>query len=134
MESSTTVSSYKNQRKELSSPGAMNFLGCDFHTVHGAFKAGVESTGRNLKKVMKGFVQILEDSTTWREDFVCVTGSNKISLEFYESGIDYWTFYQLRQAQTSTRQAQDLDSEKIILNMKCYFLWRTCIYETCVDV
>ena len=112
----------------------MNFLGCDFHPVHGAFKAGVESTGRNLKKVMKGFVQILEDSTTWREDFVCVTGSNKISLEFYESGIDYWTFYQLRQAQTSTRQAQDLDSEKIILNMKCYFLWRTCIYETCVDV
>lgn len=58
----------------------MDFLGCDFHSVHGAFKADVESTDK--------FKTSHKDSKTWREGSVGVIRSNKISLEFCDTGID----------------------------------------------
>ena len=35
----------KDQRKELSSPGLIDFGSCNLHTVVGAFKIGDESNG-----------------------------------------------------------------------------------------
>ena len=52
----------KDQRKELSSPGLTDFESCNLHTIHGAFKVGVESTAWNLKKVMKACFQLLKEA------------------------------------------------------------------------
>ena len=50
-----------DQRNELSFQGAINIESCNLHTTHGAFQTEIESTGWNLKLIMKGCFQVLED-------------------------------------------------------------------------
>ena len=52
----------KDQKKELSSPGLTDFESCNLHTIHGAFKVGVESTAWNLKKSHEGLFPASERS------------------------------------------------------------------------
>ena len=50
--------------------------------VYGAFKTEAELTGWNIKSLMKGVFQLLKDSPARREDFITVTGSPKLPLQF----------------------------------------------------
>ena len=48
---------------------------------------GVDSTGWNIKSLMKGAFQLLKDSPARREDFITVTGSPKLPLyNFFQQG------------------------------------------------
>ena len=48
---------------------------CSLHTVHNSFRTGVEATGWNVKKVLKGAFHILHNSPAHGEDYESQTGS-----------------------------------------------------------
>ena len=57
---------------------------CGLHTIHGAFKAGVQSTNWMLKEVLISAYHILHDSPAQRDDYQTVTESS-IPLKFWQS-------------------------------------------------
>ena len=59
------------EREEL--PKMINIGSCNLHIVHGAFKSGFESTGWEMKKVLKGCYQILHDGPARRADYLTIT-------------------------------------------------------------
>ena len=52
----------KDSRDELGHSKLIDFGTCNLHTVHGAFKAGSEEGGWNMKKLLKFCRKILKDS------------------------------------------------------------------------
>ena len=52
------------------------------HTIHGAFKTGVESTDWEIKKTFKGCFTLLHDSSARRSDYTSNTGSTIFPLSF----------------------------------------------------
>ena len=59
---------------------------CGLHTIHNALKTGAESTGRGIKKLLKGAYQIFHDSPARREDFLTVTNTNQFPQSFCATG------------------------------------------------
>ena len=51
----------KDQRNELHFRDTINTESCNLYTAHEAFQTEIESTGWNLKQIMKGCFQVLED-------------------------------------------------------------------------
>ena len=72
----------KDQRKELSSPGLVDFGNCNLHTGLEAFQIGVEPNGWNLKQVIKGCIQFQKELPAWCEDSIIVTRLNNFPLDF----------------------------------------------------
>ena len=70
----------KREEDELST--LMNIGSCGFHVIHGAFKAGVETTNWNIKKTLRGVFYILRDFPARREDYESVTGYSKYPLNY----------------------------------------------------
>ena len=59
---------------------------CGLHTIHGTFKAGVQSTDWMLKEVSNSaYYHILNDSLARRDDYQTITGSSVFPLNFYST-------------------------------------------------
>ena len=52
------------------------------HIIHGAFKIEAESSGWNMKAILKGAFTILHDTPVRREDYISITGEERFSLFF----------------------------------------------------
>ena len=63
----------KDSRDELGHSKLIDCDTCNLHTVHGAFKAGSEESGWNMKKLLKSCPKILKDSPARRDDFISIT-------------------------------------------------------------
>ena len=50
--------------------------------VHGAFKSVPEASGWDLKKLLKPCFQLLKDTQARRDDFISITESTKLPLQF----------------------------------------------------
>ena len=72
----------QKDRKANEQPELINIGSCGLHTLHGAFKRGVESTGWNLKQTLHGSYQILHASPARRGDHQTVTGSDVYPRNF----------------------------------------------------
>ena len=55
---------------------------CSLHIIHGAFKAGAETSGWNMKAILEGVSTILRDTPTRREDYISIIGEERFSLFF----------------------------------------------------
>ena len=55
---------------------------CSLHTVHNSFRTGVEATGWNVKKVLKGAFHVLHHSPARRKDYESQTGSTTYPFKF----------------------------------------------------
>ena len=55
---------------------------CSLHTIHGAFKMGVESSEWAIKKTFKGFFTLLYNSPARRSDYTSITGSTVFPFSF----------------------------------------------------
>ena len=55
---------------------------CSLHAVHNSFRTGVETTGWNIKKVLKDAFHVLRNSPARREDFESQTGSTTYTFKF----------------------------------------------------
>ena len=53
---------------------------CSLYIIHGAFKTGAESSGWNMKVILKGAFTILHDTPARREDNISVTGEERFPL------------------------------------------------------
>ena len=65
----------QDDKVENEQPALIDIGSCGFHTVHGAFKCGAQSTGWKLKVILSGSYQILHDSPAKRDDYQSVTNS-----------------------------------------------------------
>ena len=72
----------KDSRDELGHSKLIGFGTCNLHNVHGAFKAGSEESGWNMKKLPKFCHKILKDYPARRDDFISITGCTKYPLPF----------------------------------------------------
>ena len=72
----------KDSRDELGHSKLIDCDTCNLHTVHGAFKAGSEESGWNMKKLLKSCHKILKDSPARCDDFISITGYTKYPLPF----------------------------------------------------
>ena len=52
----------QSNREELELPKLIDIGSCSLRIIHGAFKTGVESTDREIKKTFKGCFTLLHDS------------------------------------------------------------------------
>ena len=52
------------QKREETEDALVGIATCGLHTIHGAFKYGVEKSDWNLKKIIKGWYILLHDSPT----------------------------------------------------------------------
>ena len=72
-----------NEERTLNEFHCLIFIGsCGLHTIHTAFRSGVEATEWSIKKILTGSYYVLHDSPARREDYQEVTGSNKFPLNF----------------------------------------------------
>ena len=55
---------------------------CSLHIIHNAFKIGAESSGWNMKAILKGVFSILHDTLARREDYISITGKERFPLLF----------------------------------------------------
>ena len=55
---------------------------CNLHTVHGALETGVEKSGWDLKKLLKGAFLIFHLTAARRDDYYKLTGSTMYPLQF----------------------------------------------------
>ena len=55
---------------------------CSLHTMHNSFRTGVEATGWNVKKVLKGDFHLLHNSPACPEDYESQTGSTTYPFKF----------------------------------------------------
>ena len=55
---------------------------CSLHTMHNSFRTGVEATGWNVKKVLKGDFHLLHNSPACPEDYESQTGSTNYPFKF----------------------------------------------------
>ena len=72
----------QSNHKELELPKRIDIGSCPLHTIHGAFKTGVESTDWEIKKPFKGCFTLLHDSPARRSDYTSITGSTVFLLSF----------------------------------------------------
>ena len=72
----------KDSRDELGHSKLIDCDTCNLHTVHGAFKAGSEESGWNMKKLLKSCHKILKDSPVRRDNFISITVCTKYPLPF----------------------------------------------------
>ena len=63
-------------------PQLVDINSCELHTIHGGFKAGVQSTDWMLKEVLNSAYHILRHSPALRNDCQAVTGSSVFPLNF----------------------------------------------------
>ena len=66
--------------EELKLPKLIDIRSCSLHTIHGAFKTGVESTDWEIKKTFNGCFTLLHDSPARRSDYTSITGSTVFQL------------------------------------------------------
>ena len=64
----------ESNREELELPKFIDIGSCSLHTIHGAFKTGVESTDWEIKKTFKGYFTLLHNSPARRSDYTSITG------------------------------------------------------------
>ena len=69
------VNKISKEREDAGLSKLINVGSCNLHVVHGALKSATEATGWNLKSIMKSSFQVLKDSPTRREDYICITES-----------------------------------------------------------
>ena len=74
----------QDHREVREQPLLVDIGSCGLHTIHGAFKAGVQSTNWMLKEVLISAYHILHDSPAQRDDYQTVTESS-IPLKFWQS-------------------------------------------------
>ena len=55
---------------------------CSLHIIPSAFKTGAESSGWNMKAILKGMFTILHDTPVRGEDYISITGVERFSLFF----------------------------------------------------
>ena len=72
----------KKFKEESDLPKLIDIGSCNLHVVYGAFKTGAESTSWNIKSFKKCAFQLPKDYLTRREDFITITGSPKLPLQF----------------------------------------------------
>ena len=72
----------KEQRNEFGSPGLINFVSCNLHIIHSAFKSGTEASRWNLKKLLKSCFHLLKDTPARRDDFISITETTKFPQQF----------------------------------------------------
>ena len=72
----------QSNRKELKLLRLIDIGSCSLHTIHGAFKTGVESTDLEIKKAFKGCSTLLHDSPDRGSDYTSITGSTVSPLSF----------------------------------------------------
>ena len=72
----------KDSRDELGHSKLITFGTCNLHTVYGAFKAGSEESGWNMKELLKSCHKILKDSPARLDDFISITECTKYPLPF----------------------------------------------------
>ena len=72
----------QSNHKELELPKRIDIGSCPLHTIHGAFKTGVESTDWEIKKPFKGCFTLLHDSPARRSDYTSIAGSTVFLLSF----------------------------------------------------
>jgi len=72
----------KERRHEIGQSKLIDFGSCNLHVVHGAFKAGSETSGWEMKKLLKACHRLFSDSPARRDDFISVTGCTKFPLSF----------------------------------------------------
>ena len=70
-------------RKGADQHQLINIGGCGLHTIHGAFKAGVENAKWNIKQTLKGAFQVFHDSPARGDDFKSLTGTKFYPLFFW---------------------------------------------------
>ena len=78
LEVSTKSSDHREVREQ---PLLVDIGSCGLHTIHGAFKAGVQSTNWMLKEVLISAYHILHDSPAQRDDYQTVAESS-VLLKF----------------------------------------------------
>ena len=71
-----------NSREANEQPLLLDIGSCGLHIIHGAFKAGMQSTDWMLKEVLNSEYHILHDSPAQRDDYQTVTGSSVFPLNF----------------------------------------------------
>ena len=59
----------QDHREVREQPLLVDIGSCGLHTIHGAFKAGVQSTNWMLKEVLISAYHILHDSPAQRDDY-----------------------------------------------------------------
>ena len=67
----------ENEQHELIDIGS-----CGLHKIHNAFKTGAESTGCEMKKILKGAYQTFHDLPARQEHFLTVTNTNQFPQSF----------------------------------------------------
>lgn len=72
----------QNERRNDEQHELINIGSCGLHTIHGAFKGGVESSGWNMKQTLHGAYQILHASPARRDDYQTITGSDIFPFNF----------------------------------------------------
>ena len=74
----------QDHREVREQPLLVDIGSCGLHTIHGAFKAGVQSTNWMLKEVLISAYHILHDSPAQRDDYQTVAESS-VLLKFWQS-------------------------------------------------
>ena len=66
--------------KEENSHCLIDIGTCSLHTVHNSFQTGIEATGWNVKKVLKGAFHALHTSPASHEDYESQTQFTPLSF------------------------------------------------------
>ena len=72
----------QDHREANEQPLLVDIGSCELRTIHGVFKAGVQSTYWMLKEVLNSASHIIHDSPAWRDDYQIFTGSPVFPLNF----------------------------------------------------
>ena len=76
------LSEMKKLRIEDELSSLIDIGSCNLYVIHGAFKTSSESSGWNLRKILKGAFALLHDTPARRDDYFNLTGSSEYPLQF----------------------------------------------------
>jgi len=72
----------QQERAKEERPEIVNIGSCGLHIVHGAFKTGIQTSERNIVKILKAIWQIFHDSLARRETYIRICESDEFSLRY----------------------------------------------------
>ena len=72
----------QKDRVEKEQHNLIDIGSCSLHIIHGASKTGAESSGWNMKAILKGVFTILNDTPARTEDYISITGEERFPLLF----------------------------------------------------
>ena len=70
----------QKDREEKEQKTLLDIGSCSLHTIHVAFKSGAEKNGWDIKSIFKAAYTILLDTPARREEFISVTGEERVPL------------------------------------------------------